>query len=603
MNPISLQKVYFPARQGFTLIESLVGVAVFMIIAVSVYQAYAAVMNASCVSRLKITATALANEQFEIARNLPYDEVGVVGSIPNGKIPRTQNLVRDNTEFMVETTIRNVDDPFDGIIGGSPNDLSPADYKLVQLEISCFSCRNFTALNFATQVGPRNLETASTNGALFVQVFDASGQPVSGADVHIENNQAFPAIVIDDTTDNNGLLQIVDAPPGVEAYEITVSKSGYSTDKTYQTGAPGNPNPTKPHATVALQQLTQISFAIDKISTLDISSVTDTCSPVPSIDFSLSGSKLIGANPDVLKYSASHITDGSGKKTISGLEWDTYNLNFTDGLYDLAGTILLLPLVLNPNANQDFKLIVAPKNPMSVMVTVKDASTQLPLSGATVRLEGVGYDITLTTGHGFIRQTDWSGGAGQDDFIDPARYFDSDGNVEVNNPAGEFHLRKIFDEYEPSAYLISSTFDTGSVSNFHQILWQPQSQPPDTGPDSVKFQVATNNNKTTWNFLGSDGTANTYYTLANQNINSLHNGDRYLRYKAFLQTTSTTWTPTVSDVSFTFTSSCVPPGQVLFTGLNADDYTVTVSKTGYQPFTDTVTVSSPWQQREVILSP
>ena len=574
-----------------------------MIIAVSVYQAYAATINAVRVSRLKITATALANEQFEIIRNLPYTDVGVVGSIPNGQVPHLQNLVRDNTEFVVETTIRNIDDPFDGTIGGSPNDLSPADYKLAELEISCPACRNFTTLHFTTQVGPRNLETASTNGALFVQVFDASGQPVSGADVHIVNNQAVPAIVIDDTTNNDGLLQIVDAPPGVEAYEITVSKSGYSADQTYQTGAPGNPNPTKPHATVALQQLTQISFAIDRTSTLDVASVTDTCGSLPSIEFSLDSSKLIGTNPDVLKYSAPHITDGSGTKTISGLEWDTYNLNLSDGLYDLAGAVPLLPVALNPNTNQDFKLIVSPKDVRSVLVTVKDASTQLPLSDATVRLEGAGVDATLTTGRGFIRQTDWSGGAGQDDFTDPTRYFDSDWNVEINDPAGEFHLRKIFDEYEPSTYLISSTFDTGSVSNFHQMLWQPQDQPPDTGPDSVKFQVATNNNKTTWNFLGPDGTANTYYTLANQNLNSLHNGDRYLRYQAFLQTASTTWTPTISDASFTFTSACVPPGQVLFTGLNTGDYTLTVAKAGYQPFTDTIAVSSSWQQHEVILSP
>jgi len=259
--------------------------------------------------------------------------------------------------------------------------------------------------------------------------------------------------------------------------------------------------------------------------------------------------------------------------------------------------------VLNPDTNQDFKLIVSPKNPRSILVTVKDGSTQLPLSDATVRLEKPSYDITLTTGRGFIRQTDWSGGAGQADFTDPARYFGSDGNIEVNDPVGELHLRKIFDEYESSGYLVSSTFDTGSASNFHQILWQPQDQPPNTGPDSVRFQIATNNDKATWNFSGPDGTANTHYTLANQNINSLHNGDRYFRYKAFLQTASSTWTPTVSDVSFTFTSSCVPPGQVFFTGLGTGNYTLTVSKTGYQPFTDTVSISSSWQQREVILSP
>ena len=117
-------------QKGFTLVESLVGVAVFMIVVVSVYQAYTATMDAVRVSRLKVTATALANEQFEIIRNLRYEDVGVVDSIPNGKVPHIQNLVRNNTEFVVETTIRNIDDPFDGTIGGLPNDLSPADYRL-----------------------------------------------------------------------------------------------------------------------------------------------------------------------------------------------------------------------------------------------------------------------------------------------------------------------------------------------------------------------------------------------------------------------------------------------------------------------------------------
>lgn len=589
---------------GFSLIESLVGVAVFVIIALSLYQAYAMTINVVHASRLKVIATALAGEQFEILRNLPYDDVGVAGSIPNGKVPNIQNLVRDGAEFVVETTIRNIDDPLDGTIGGSPNDLSPADYRLAELNISCPSCRNFTPLRLTTNISPRALETASTNGALFVRVFDTLGQPIANTGVHIENNQAVPPIVIDDTTDNGGLLQIVDAPVGVEAYEIIVSKPGYSTDQTYETGAPENPNPAKPHATVALQQLTQISFEIDRTSTLDILSATHTCSPVPSIDFVLDGSELIGTDPDVLKYSESHLTDLVGGKIIGGLGRDTYNLTFTDTLYDLAGTIPLLPLVLNPNVSQDFKLIVVPKNPQSLFVDVKDTEEEFPLSGATVSLEGAGYDKEMITGRAFAGQADWSLGDGQADFTDPAKYFGSDGNVDTITPSGEIKLRKLSDtEYAPAGNLVSSTFDTGSESDFHQIIWQPESQPSDTGPDSVKFKIATNNDKATWNFLGPDGTADTYYTLANQNINSLHNGDRYLRYNVFLQTANTTLTPAVSDISFSFTSSCVPEGQMLFTGLADGDYDLTVSKAGYQPFTGTVSVSSLWQRREVILSP
>lgn len=585
------------------MIETLIGIAVFALIAVSVYQVYTSVMNVTRNSNLKIAAAGLANEQFEIIRNLSYVDVGVVGGIPNGKIPHIQNLMRGNTEFTVKATIRNIDDPFDGTIGGSPNDLSPADYKLVELEISCASCKNFAGISFTAQISPESLETTSTNGALFVHVFDAAGQPISEAEISIKNNQTFPSIAINETTNNNGLLQIVDAPPGIEAYEIFASKPGYSSEQTRKIGAPENPNPVKPHSTVAVGQLTEISFAIDHVSSVEVSTVTDVCEAMPSVDFSLSGSKLIGTAPDILKYSGSYITDESGKKSITELEWDTYNLNFTDSDYDLVGTSPLIPFILNPNTSQNLQLTVALKNPLSLLVGVKDASSQLPLSDAQVILQGVNSDETLFSGRGFSRQSDWSGGAGQEDFNDPVRYFVSDGNIDIGNPAGEIRLNNNFGVYSASGYLISSTFDTGSASNFHQILWQSQSQPPATGPDSVRFQIASNNDKESWNFLGPDGTENTYYTLANQNINAVHNGSRYLRYKVFLQTSDSTWTPSLSDISFTFTSLCVPPGQVFFSGLESGDYDLTVSKSGYQTFSEIVSIVNPWQRRDIVLSP
>lgn len=590
-------------RQGFSLVECLVGIAVFMIIALSVYQVYMKVFDAVRISRLKITAAAFANEQFEIIRNLSYADVGIEGGLPAGKIIRDRTITRDGIDFLTKTTIRSIDDPFDGTITSSPADLSPADYKIVEIEISCPAYRNFQPLRFTTTVAPKNLETASNNGALFIRVFDANGQPVQGANVHIENNQLAPPIIIDEISDNNGSVQIVDAPPGVEAYEITVSKSGYSTEKTYPIGELENPNPVKPHANVVLQQVTQISFAIDKLSSLNTSSISETCAPIGNIDFSLTGSKLIGANPDVFKYNQNHTTSSSGIKTIGNIEWDAYNLSFTDDFYDLAGSIPILPLNLAPNTVQNFQLIVAPKDPLSLLVMVRDGATQLPLSDVSLKLEKTGYTSTRITGRGFLRQTDWSGGEGQTDFIDPTKYSTSNGNVEVVNPAGELRLRKIFDEYLLNGELISSTFDTGSASNFQQILWQPQDQPPESGFDSVQFQIATNNDKTTWNFIGPDGTANTFYTLANPNINPIHNGDRYIRYKIFLQTVDTMFTPNIAEIIFTFTSSCIPPGQVMFSGLNSGSYTLTASMTGYQTFSDTIDILSSWQQNEILLLP
>lgn len=594
-------------RYGFILIESLVGIAIFVIVTATVYQSYIKILNLVNASRRKITASALANEQLEIIHNLPYADVGLLHGLPLGKIQHEQYITRDNTDFKVVTTIRSIDDPFDGIAGGTPNDLSPADYKLVGLEISCASCHNFAPITFSTHVGPKNLETTSTNGALFIRVFDANGQPVPGADVHVENNLSNPFINIDDTTNNDGVLQIVDAPPGINAYEIRVSKGGYSREETFSSGETANPNPVKPHATVVAQGVTQISFAIDKVSTINVSSLSETCVPVSAISFFLEGTKVIGTEPDVLKYDYSTpvTTNGSGSFTLAPMEWDDYNFFLSDASYDLAGVMPLNPVNLAPDTTLNLQLIVEPRDPKSLLVTVKDASTQLPLADTSAALHRDGYaTTTLITGRGFLRQTDWSGGSGQEDFSIFDQFYSFDGNIDTASPTGELLLTRDPDfGYTPQGVLISSTFDTGSASNFYQIVWEPQNQPAQTGENSVRIQIATNNDKTTWNFLGPDGTGASFYTLSDMNINAVHNGNRYLRYKIFLQTADVGFSPNISDVAFTFTSSCVPPGQILFTGLANGTYTVTLSKTGYQTLSSDIVINPDWQQYEAMLIP
>jgi hypothetical protein len=590
-------------RSGFTLVEGLVVTAVFAIFAISIQQILLSTTKIVKLSRQVVDSASLANEQFEIIHNLPYDDVGLLNGIPDGKLQASQIITRDKIDFLVETTIRNIDDPFDGVLEGSPNDTSPADYKLAELTISIPGNPEFQPLSYTEIIAPQSLENSSDNGALFVRVFNASGQPISGADVHIENNETNPEISINDITNTDGYLQIVDAPPAASSYEISVAKNGYSSEQTYQIGAADNPNPVKPHATIAAQTVTQISFSIDETGSLDIESVTDTCTPVAGIAFNLKGDKLIGSSPDILKFNEEFSTGSEGHLHIGDLEWDTYGLTVNDSVYDLAGSNSIIPINLLPGGNQEVKLVVAPKNPNSLLVSVKQGGTNLPLSGATVRMEKDGFSQELITGRGFLRQSDWSGGGGQENFSDQTKYYSSDGNIDTGDPEGEIKLYNVFGLYSGSGVLESSSFDTGSASNFYQLYFYPQDQPPETGADNVRLQIATNNDNATWDFLGPDGTASTYYDKNNLNINSLHNNDRYLKYKIYLQTASSTYTPNISEVNFTFSSLCVPSGQVMFTGLEAESYTLTVEKNSFQPLTENLNISDSWRQYEVTLMP
>lgn len=589
--------------RAFTLVEIIVGVAVFLIVATAAYGTYTGLFKIARLNQTKLLAIALADEQFEIVRNMPYANVGLTNGIPQGVLPQTQTLVRGGTTFTVGLTVRNLD-------------LSTSTYqvssKLVEVSISCASCQNFTPITLTGQVSPANLQSASNGGALTVQVLDSSGNPVPGASVDIQST-ATSSIQDHDVTNDAGLLDVVGVPQGLNVYDIQVSKTGYSSERTYAagsvyTGGAVNSNPSKPDATVLNQQLTQNTFSIDLLSSLHISSVTPTCSPVGNVHFNLVGSKTVGTTAlgiAIPKYSQSLVTNGSGVLDLGSMEWDTYSLTPTDSSYDVAGVTPLSPFGLNPNNSQNVQIIVVPKNSNSLMVTVTDSATGLPLSGASVHLSGSGVDQTYLTGQGYINQADWSNGSGQSFFTDTSKYYSDDANVDTSL-AGNVKLRSSFGAYPAQGQIESSTFDTGSASNFFTLSWSPASQPANTGPNSLKFQLASNSiltATTTWNYVGPDGTGGSYYTVTDSPIAAIHSGDRYLRYFATLSTAVATATPTLSGVSFTYTSSCTPPGQVLFNSLAAGNYSLSVSKSGYTAWSGTVTVGSGWQNQTVPLGP
>ena len=373
---------------GFTLLEALIGVTVFIIIATGIYEAYRSVYALIGVTRQKITAIALVNEQLEIIRNLPYADVGIVNGLPAGKIARNQTLIRAGIAFDITTTIRNIDDSFDGTIGGSPNDLSPADYKLAQVDVACSTCKQFQPFSIATYVAPKTMELSSNNGAIFVKLFDANGLPVSGATVHVVNSHVSPAIDINETTNNAGEFALIDVPPGNEAYEISVSKTGYSTEKTYPTTLT-TPHPVKANATVTAQQATQISFSIDKLSTLIVAAVDDSCVGLSEIGFQLTGTKLIATEPDTAKYSEEIVTGSDGLVENTKMEWDNYTL--VPAVKDVSNYRYFanLPVYLAPDKERKEVVVITPadaEKTYSLLVNVKDGATNSIILDPTLTL-------------------------------------------------------------------------------------------------------------------------------------------------------------------------------------------------------------------------
>lgn len=583
----------------------IIGAAVFAIIAVSIFQSYSSLISLVSLGRWKITAADIANADFEMIRVMPYGDIGLIDGVPDGLLEMTEEVNVGSATFKITRTVRNIDDQFDGLIGQIPNDLSPADYKMVEIYVECPSCRNFTPASIVGYVAPKNLETASGNGALFIRVFDANGVPIQGAHVAVLKSVS-PIVSLSDVTDANGLLAIVDAPPANNAYNIVVSKNNYTTDMTHAASAE-NPNPSKPDATVLEGQVTQVSFIIDKVSAIAVRTKDALCAPIGGVPFTLTGSKLIGTEPDVIKFEESYATDPSGEKNIPDVEWDTFSLTLGPNPYYLAGLNPIGLVSVLPDSLQNIDLILTDELPSHLLVSAKDASTGLPLSEVSLVLTKTDFSLDKITGRGSMEQTDWSGGSGQDNFTDSFKFSSQDGNIEIANPAGEIKLAESLGVYSLSGNLISSVFDTGTSSNWGSVLWSPTAQPPEAGPDSIRFQIATasaNDSETIWEFKGPDGTDSSFYSTSNTNINSIHNGDRYFRYKVYLSTIDDAFTPNLANVALTFTSECIPPGQAVFSALPDDTYDLLVQKSSYisQDIQDII-INEDWKLLEVTLMP
>lgn len=564
-------------RAGFSLISTMIAVAVFAMLAIAAYDLEVASTKALRAYREKEDVAALADQYLEIARNLPYSEVGTVSGNPNGVLPDQPNekvVAYDGTNYDVYYTVTYINDP-----AASTTENSTEDYKQVKVVVT--NPADGLTVPFETNIVPLGLGNV-TGGVLSLQVIDADGEPVPDAQLTITNNSVSPAIDVTRTTNSAGDWLEVGLPASANSYNVVATKSGYSTDQTYPS-TQQNPNPTKPNATVETGQTTSVSFSIDQESSLTLNTVDQTCQPISGVGLQLVGTKLIGTDPNVYKFDNAYTSDASGQVVVDPIEWDTYTPSITSSEYMIYGSSPIQQIDLLPGEAQASTLVLGPSTQNSLLVIVKDSSTGNPIQGATVQLESSSpsYNESELTAGSILYQNDWSGGAGQYDFSTTTEYYSDNGGVDTQTLPTGVRLQNVGGSYVSSGSLISSSFDTGTASSSYTTLfWNPTSQNAST---SVEFQIATNNDDQTWNFVGPDGTANTYFTTPGTTINAAQSNARYLRYEMFLSSSSTTTTPVVSNVTVNYVSGCASPGQAMFAGLSSgSDYTVIVSMPGYE---------------------
>ena len=393
---IKQKKTGFCKKNGFTLVEVIVDIAVVALVAMAVLSGFMAAYRAIEYSKAKISAVALANEKMEIIRNMPYDDLATQnGAIyPPGDILDEEMVVRKNFNFTVHTTIRYVDDPYDGDALGEvpekPVDIYPYDYKKARIEVF-LEGRSIALSDISTDISASAAETPTNTGIFYLCIIDAVNNPVSAGDVLITNDEVDPPVNIVAVTDANGCILVPGLPPDSHNnYHIEVTKDGYSTDMTYPR-TPQNPNQIQPDIDIIAQQVTRLTLAIDKVSTLIINTLDLTGAPIPSLSLHIESSKEIYFNPSTYKYSEDHSTDLNGYLELAGMEWDDYKITMnSDGFYIISSSPVL-PVHLNPDSTQIVNLYVSIDSSSPRIYGIAPVSGVIP-DITTVDISGENFD-------------------------------------------------------------------------------------------------------------------------------------------------------------------------------------------------------------------
>ena len=333
---------------GYTLVELMVTMTVLAILGLGAFTLFTALLHSTIVAQRQAVASALATNQVEYVKSLPYDHLAVQGGaiVSTTTIPASFTKKVQGVTYTVTTSITYADDAYDGC-GSYPNatlkqkycrnypppsgapstDTNPGDYKDINVVVTDPSGTRLASID--THISALVAETASNTGALFVSVIDDSGQPVVGAKVDVVNPSTSPAVNASDTTDQNGLVIFYDLPPSTTnyRYQITGSKSNYSSLTTIVPN--GTLQPTYPNQNLLTQSSSFVTLTIKPqgsdslvIETTDVNG-----SPLPNAKIYVKGGyKKYTATSDTGYYydnmSPSDVrptTDAGGLAALSNL--------------------------------------------------------------------------------------------------------------------------------------------------------------------------------------------------------------------------------------------------------------------------------------------
>lgn len=390
-------------KSGFTLIEMLVFLFIFTVIALAFYSTWLASTKYILFVKNRFVAISLANEKMEVVRNLPYEKIAHTGGSPPGNLHQDEYIIRAGREFHAHTDIIYVDDPLDGTLDGTPDDVDFVDYKNVRIEI--FWDTEAYSVVLASRFVPAGIESSAANlGVLVINVFsDQSNSAVSGSTAHITN--ASTGYNESRGTDIFGQVMLVGLPESTQKYKVTLAKSGYESVETLPAYPITSYNPTDTHASVIKGAINTIDIIQNKTANFGVKTIDYLNQSAANINFYLKGGRKMGTTEPielgdpaypVYQIDSHTQTGASGEKDFGAVSPGQYEFTFEEPGYTVVGINAVPTFSLASEQTFALTVKVSPNNATALLFKIKNAAD--PIAGTSVHLTNAGgYDTTLTS--------------------------------------------------------------------------------------------------------------------------------------------------------------------------------------------------------------
>ena len=396
-----------------------------------------------------------------------------------------------------------------------------------------------------------DISIASTPAIIQGTVIDAgTNAPIANAIVSAGSNTV--------KTDENGFYQFPTIPAGT--YSVTVSAIGYQNNTASNVVAANNSVTTQNFA------LTAAASAACNVDT----SQTDFKAGLPSnVDTGSSPGDVTLALPDPSLVSQTTLAIFSNNITSTTWQAQTFTPAATGkltqmdfqaalGTTGVPGTLVVE--IRNTASGVPGTTVLASTNLTSISTT-GNAWYTVTFAAPVNVTAGTQYALVFRAGaggpfRGVSSSTNvYPGGNWQQSTTSGASWANvTSGGVTLDLAFIAYVVPQV---YDTTGNIISSPKDAnqadGTAAGWSTLSWNAVTPAGTT----VKFQAAASNNSGgLFNFVGPDGTPNTFFT--NGGSLAQFNGFRYLKYKAYLNTTNTAITPTLNDVTVCNSNTPLP---------------------------------------------